>query len=103
MFFIYSFSVHGIWGIDCSTGFYGRGTENHGKTDISTGIVWVGMGNQDFHANDLDGNGISMFLRLVGWDPGNDVRTGTGNNPNCREILREFSRDNFPEDCPVHV
>ena len=24
-------------------GFYGTGTENHGKTDISTGIVWMGM------------------------------------------------------------
>ena len=96
--------MHGIWEIDNSTGFYVTGTEKHGKADMSTGIVWVGMGNQDFHGSDLDGNGISRFLReLIGWDHGNDICTGTGNSPNSREILREFSRDNFPEDCPVHV
>ena len=59
----------------------------------SLGWEW----EQDFHGNDLDGNGISIFLReLVGWDHGNDICTGTGNNPNSREILREFSHGIFP-------
>ena len=103
LFFLDSFSVHRIWEIDNSTGLYGTGTENHGKTDISTGIVWVGTGNQDFHGNDLDGNGISRFLRgLVGCDHWNDICTGTGNNTNSREILREFCRGNFAEGCPAN-
>ena len=41
----YSFGVHGIWEIDNSTGSYSAGTENHRKTDIFMGIVWMGMGN----------------------------------------------------------
>ena len=58
-----------IWEVDNSAGSYGTETEKHGKAGISTGIVWVGMGNQDFHVNDLDGNEISRFIReLVGWD-----------------------------------
>ena len=49
------------------------------------------MTNHDFDGNDLEGNRISRFLReLVGWHQGNDICTGTGNNPNYREILREF-------------
>ena len=50
-------------------------------------------GNQDFHWNDLGGNGKSISLReLFGLDHGNDICAGTGINPNSREILREFSR-----------
>ena len=91
-----------IWEVDNSAGSYGTGTENHGKEDISTRIVWVGMGNQDFHVNDLDGNEISRFIReLVGWDHGNDICEETGNNHSSREILREFSCGIFPEDCPA--
>ena len=29
-----SFSVRGIWEYDLFAGFYGTGTENHGKTEI---------------------------------------------------------------------
>ena len=51
-----------------------------------------------FHGNCLDGNGISRFLRkLLGWDHGNDIYTGTGKKNISREILGEISRGNFPE------
>ena len=66
-FLFYSFGLHGIWEIDNSTGFYGAGTENHGETGISAGIVCMGMGTQHFHGNDLDGNWISIFLRGLFW------------------------------------
>jgi len=39
----------------------------------------MGMGNQDFHGNDLGENGKSRFLReLFGWDHRNDICTGIG-------------------------
>ena len=88
-----SFSVDGIWEIDIFARFYGTGTENRGKTDISTGIVWMGTESQEFHGNHLRGSGKSIFVReLFGWDHGNDIRTGTGINRTFREILREFSQ-----------
>ena len=37
-------------------GFYGTGTENHGKSDISTGTVSMATGYQDFFGNCLDGS-----------------------------------------------
>ena len=40
--------------IDTSAGCYGTGTEKHGEIDISAGIVWMRMGNKDFHGNDFD-------------------------------------------------
>ena len=44
-------------------GFYGTGTENHGKSDISTGTVWMGTGYQDFFGNCLDGITGTIFAR----------------------------------------
>lgn len=55
--------MHGIREINISTGFYGTGTENHGKSDISTGTVWTGTGNQDFLRNCLDGTTGTIFAR----------------------------------------
>ena len=65
----------GFGKIENSTGFYGTGTENHGKSDISTGTV--GMRSRERY---LHGNGKKSI---------------------SREILREISRGNFPEEDPV--
>ena len=79
-------------------------TAREGKTTAkqsSTGIVWMGTGNKDFHANHLGGNGKSRFLRgLFEWDHRSDICPGTGINPNSCEILRDFARGNLSEDCP---
>ena len=96
-----SFRVHGIWEIDITGGFYGTGTETTRKHTYPTGIVWMGTGNKDFHANHLGGNGKSRFLRgLFEWDHRSDICPGTGINPNSCEILRDFARGNLSEDCP---
>lgn len=80
--------MHEIWEIDIYAGFYGMGTENHGKTYIST-IIWMGTENQDFHGNHLGGNGTSRFRReMFGWDHENGIFAGTGIYPNSREILQ---------------
>ena len=63
LFFSNSFGLHGIWEIDNSTGFYGTGTENHGRSDISTGAVWMGTGYHDFFGNCLDGITGTIFAR----------------------------------------
>ena len=52
-----NFDVHKNWEIDISAGFLGTGTENYGKTDICTGIVWIGTRNYDIHENHMGGNG----------------------------------------------
>ena len=59
----------------------------------------MSRGNQDFHGNDLHGNGKSIFLReLFGRDNGNDIIcTGMGISPNSRDILREYTHRDFPE------
>ena len=44
-------------------GFYGTGTENHGKSDISTGTVSMATGYQDFFGNCLDGITGTIFAR----------------------------------------
>ena len=62
---VYSFSVHGIWENNNSTG-----TENNGKTGISTGILLSGNGNIEFLRQRL---GWEWAIHeLVGWDNGND-------------------------------
>ena len=62
-FFFNNFGFHGIWEINHFTGFYGTGTENHGRSDISTGAVWMGTGYHDFFGNCLDGITGTIFAR----------------------------------------
>ena len=59
--------MHGIWEIYIFAGFCGTGTENHGKTEVPTGMVWMGTGNQDFHGKYLGGIGKSIFVRDLFW------------------------------------
>ena len=74
---------------------YGNRNGNHGKPNIS-----MGMGNQDFHGNDLDGNGKwGVLQELLGWDHGNDIRTGTGSIPIPVNMREYISPREFPEDC----
>ena len=79
-FFVDNLSLHGIWEIDIPRDFTTR--ERKPRE------------NKRFHGNRLDGNGQSIFPRepLV-WDHEHDIFTGTGINPNYREILRDFSRE----------
>ena len=69
---VYSAIVHGIWEIDHSTGSYDAGTENHGKTGISTQIMWFGMGNLNSYGSDWDG--IGNFVNWLGGTTGTVVR-----------------------------
>lgn len=84
MYACFSFSLgwHGIWAIHISTGFHGKGTENHGKLANSTRTVWMATG---YYQNFLG--------TLCGCDHGNDVCTGGGNK--SREILTIFPRGYF--------
>ena len=53
----------GFGKIENSTGFYGTGTENHGKSDISTGTVWMGAGYQEVFGNCWDAITGTIFAR----------------------------------------
>ena len=61
--FFNNFGLRGIWEMENSRGFYGTGTEKHGKSDVSTGTVWMGTGYQDFFGNCLDGITGTIFAR----------------------------------------
>lgn len=100
-----SLRLDGNWYPDIFNGLSCTGAgKATGKSDISTGTIWMGMGNHGFHAKYFDGNGKSRLRReLFGWYHENDICTGTGIHPNYREVLREFSRNNFSEDCPGNL
>ena len=91
---VHGFSVHRIWEIENPKESYGAGTENHGKTDISMGIVWVGMGTENFYTTDWDGN--VKFVVWLGGTTGTIVKRERELSPfpdNPKGIfLREFSR-----------
>ena len=74
--------------IDTSAGCYGTGTEKHGEIDISAGIVWMRMGNKDFHGNDFDET--SSGTVWVGPQERYLHRNRNTIYPNCRK---------FPDDC----
>ena len=97
--FFSSFSSDGNWKITFPGDFTARERESHGKADISTGTVWMEIGN--VHGNGLDGNGKSRFFwGPFGYGHGNDNCTGAGINPNSRETLREYCPPDISRGLP---
>ena len=63
-------------------GIYGEITENDGKKDTSTGIVWDGNGKSGFPRQSFGWEREINSSELFGLDHGNDICTGTGIDPN---------------------